>query len=544
MECNGEGPRSFTDIFAFSFITSFCLLYYRIENIDKVSDGRFSLESFQFSPDMDKVKDEICFSVFNVQEQVANGLNCTIKSCAVDNSDFTNLLITSANNLRLLKSEFQDAAVSVILKSILVFKRYDSRIKHCLRILCMHVEKSSLTFELIEGKAALKLCLSLAGINRKLDTVHNSSKKKWNKKDIAKIGGASIIGGIIVGVTGGLAAPAIGLGIGTVSASLGVATPALVSLAAAQSTGLIAGAVFAASGATIHGYKMSKRLSDKVEEFFFAENKSNKKRLSLFISIHGWVSCAEDLPKLFTLTDKHVSKEYDTVNIIWERKINAKIGTYFKDLAFDQTLSLAFGEAIKHTALSALFSAFALPTYALKVAQLIDNPWIMSINKAKAVGKELALILAKPDENIFGKRPISFYSYSTGCVAVYECLLELASEDDNKYFGIFENIIFVGAPIVLNTDRLNKIIPLVAGRIVNCYSSKDWILSLIYRSTSNFSNLLGLSPVPQTSDAFQQVINIDLNMHGVKLHSEYENNETHDRIKNLVFSKLKTELQL
>jgi len=52
-----------------------------------------------------------------------------------------------------------------------------------------------------------------------------------------------------------------------------------------------------------------------------------------------------------------------------------------------------------------------------------------------------------------------------------------------------------GAPISNSTPSWLKARSVVAGRLVNCYASNDWLLALLYRSKSYDLSVAGLSPV-------------------------------------------------
>lgn len=59
----------------------------------------------------------------------------------------------------------------------------------------------------------------------------------------------------------------------------------------------------------------------------------------------------------------------------------------------------------------------------------------------------------------------------------------------------------------------------VAGRLVNCYSSNDWLLALLYRSKSYDLNVAGLAPV-QLPQRPHDVENLDVSSL-VSSHSDY-----------------------
>jgi hypothetical protein len=65
-------------------------------------------------------------------------------------------------------------------------------------------------------------------------------------------------------------------------------------------------------------------------------------------------------------------------------------------------------------------------------------------------------------------------------------------------FGIVENVVLMGLPVHVPTASIwCQLKLLVPGRLVHCYSKKDWVLGFLHRSsTINFnSQVAGLGPV-------------------------------------------------
>ena len=182
--------------------------------------------------------------------------------------------------------------------------------------------------------------------------------------------------------------------------------------------------------------------------------------------------------------------------------------------------------------LAVFMSAFVWPLAILKIGDLIQNPWTIATNKANKAGKILANLLI---QGYFGRRPITLVSFSVGCNVIFECLKELVKQkkehnkstnnnsntnnnnnnnnknkkhikkkqnnDDNdiKYIDpstIIDNVIILGGPHSANENDWKEIRQIVGDRIINCYSTSDWILRFIYRTTSlqNLS-VAGLQPI-------------------------------------------------
>lgn len=488
--------------------------------------------------------DKLCSVVFGVNENVKNGILATIK-CGLSNEDDKKALLkTYISKIKedCSKELFNKYVEKTLFTLVWHNKSYDGRFRFAFELFWISFGNLIEDFYKLEVQVSIFLTSCESNVSSPAGGQTISKKKAMTGRDALKIGGAATVGGILLGLTGGLAAPAIGAGIAAFSTGIGVATPAFAVAAATQSGLLITSGVFAASGAALHGHKMSNRLSKEVDEMFFKKRFSESKKdevknLCCCIGIHGWVSEVEGLPTTFS-SQTNCFESVDLIDLVWERKINAKVGSYFKKLAVDQALGLATSEVLKHTALAGLFAAIAIPGYVIKLAQLIDNPWILSVNKAKAVGQELAsIILSTKRVDLFGKRPIKFYAYSVGCIAVFECLLQLQiaiaekekeTGKSSEIRGYIGGVTFVGAPIIRSTEEWFKVVSVCSGHFFNCYSPKDWLLSFLYRA-SNISSLAGVSEIKLKHPRF---INYNLNDLGINLHSDYDKLENHQKIRN------------
>ena len=112
---------------------------------------------------------------------------------------------------------------------------------------------------------------------------------------------------------------------------------------------------------------------------------------------------------------------------------------------------------------------------------------------SKIYGKILAYILAS--RSIFRFHSISLIGYSLGCNVIKHCLLEM-----NKIYDycfevnqILQNIVFIaGATKFSNKQNKYKdLFKIIAGRIVNCFSSYDSLLADTYSEDA-----LGLKALP------------------------------------------------
>lgn len=222
----------------------------------------------------------------------------------------------------------------------------------------------------------------------------------------------------------------------------------------------------------------------------------------------------------------------ETFTLHWESKALSKMGSSVMDIvaSFGQQAAL---EVLTFTAAASLVSALAWPITLLQAADMIDNSWTIACEKADRAGQLLAQILVRKER---GHRPIVLIGFSMGARLIMACLSELArihnswedgqndkgqkpevqikastsavqlsptastpsrekTEMGSPVSGLIDTVILMGAPVSCSESSWLKARKVVAGRLVNCYSKKDWVLSLMYRYHKLVTNAAGIAPV-------------------------------------------------
>lgn len=177
--------------------------------------------------------------------------------------------------------------------------------------------------------------------------------------------------------------------------------------------------------------------------------------------------------------------------LIWETQVLGQLHRAMKEFVWNEASKYAIDEVIKHTALASLTTAAALPMTVLDAARKLDNPWQMAVFHAQEAGQLLANILASRPQ---GSRPVTLIGYSMGARVIFHCL-EALYDKMEAGLGIVENAVLLGAPIGRNPERWKKARTVVAGRLINGYSTRDWVLMFLFRSKSWELGLAGISPV-------------------------------------------------
>jgi len=231
---------------------------------------------------------------------------------------------------------------------------------------------------------------------------------------------------------------------------------------------------------------------------------------------------------LLTVWDYHANYGGELYTVQWESELIMELCDSVSDQMIEWGISAT--KTILHTTVFAtLMTAVTLPYSLILAANAIDSSWAMAMERADRAGVELAKSLI---DSTAGHRPVILAGFSMGARVIYSCMKELAKhqeiweahqqkirlpprsrrstnskkadagEDNLKYIrepaSIVEDAILMGTPNHISLKSWEACRRVVAGRLINCYSRKDLILSLMFQM-KRFQGILrpvcGTSPV-------------------------------------------------
>ncbi|CAG7916302.1 unnamed protein product [Penicillium olsonii] len=320
----------------------------------------------------------------------------------------------------------------------------------------------------------------------------NDDMRKW------KVGIASVAGAALIGLTGGLAAPLVAAGLGTVLGGVGLgATAAAGLLGTLAGSSVVVGGLFGAYGGRMTGRMMDK-YAREVDDFAFipvrGERRRNQKdkesaeqdhRLRVTIGITGWVKEESN----FVVPWRVVGADSEVFALRWEMEPLMNLGNAISALVTSAAWSVAGREVLARTVFSTLMSAVMLPLGLMKVAGVVDNPFSVAKSRADKAGEVLADALINKAQ---GERPVTLIGYSLGSRLIFSCLQSL---EKKGAYGLIESVILMGSPTPSNTEHWQKIRSVVSGRVVNVYSENDSVLAFLYRTSSMQLGVAGLQAV-------------------------------------------------
>jgi hypothetical protein len=321
----------------------------------------------------------------------------------------------------------------------------------------------------------------------------DSANRKW------KVGLATIAGAAIIGVTGGLAAPILAAGVGTVMGGLGLGATALSGLLGSLAgSSVLIGGLFGAYGGRMTG-RVMERYAKEVEDFKFlpleSDNSDSQHKLRVAIAISGLLTQEPDMINPWRVVS---NSGIEPFALRWEMDALLRLGTSLDSIVKSAAWKVAKFEIVRHTLLGALYAGL-WPLGLLKMASVVDSPFVVAKARADKAGRVLADALM---ERCQGKRPVTLIGYSLGARVIYFCLLSLA---EHNAFGLVESVVLMGAPTPSSAKDWIRIRAVVSGRVVNVYSADDYILGFLYRSSSIQLGVAGLQAV----EGVQGMENVD-----------------------------------
>lgn len=372
-------------------------------------------------------------------------------------------------------------------------KGYDARHRAALRLLSTWFDIKWIKMEAIEIIVACSAMAILKQEEAKQEEEEPTSKwTKWKRGGI--IGAAAITGGTLMAITGGLAAPAIAAGFSALAPTLGTIIPVIGAggfAAVATAAGSVAGSVavaasFGAAGAGLTGTKMARR-TGSVDEFEFkaiGEN-HNQGRLAVEILVSGFVFEERD----FFRPWEGQTDNMERYALQWESKHLYAVSTAIQDWLSSTLAMELMRRGAMMTVLSGFLSAFAWPATLLWLTDIIDSKWTIAVNRSDKAGKLLAEVLIK---GLQGNRPVTLVGFSLGARAIFKCLQHLAETGND---GLVERVVLLGAPVAIQGENWGAVRKVVSGRLINAYSTNDWMLGVAFRASLLSQGLAGIQSV-------------------------------------------------
>lgn len=395
------------------------------------------------------------------------------------------------------------------------------------RVLLLHIA-SSLELEsdlLAEHEKSVAQGL-LASAASQMDAEESAKKQASNDATARKwkVGLAAVGGAVLIGVTGGLAAPLLAAGLGTVMGGLGLGVVSTY-LGALAGSSVLVGSLFGAYGAKMTG-RIMEQYAREVQDFEFipvqgalqlrikpSQNtddvtdperpsaqrdqewaaeldardptKREQHRLRVAIGISGWLTSPSDVNKPWEIVDGAGTEPFA---LRFELDAMLRMGNSLNDVLFSYAWDGVTYTIVSRTLLGALYAGL-WPLGLVKVASVLDNPFSVALARADKAGKVLAHALI---DGVQGKRPVTLMGYSIGARVIYSCLVELAEQNA---FGLVEAVVMMGTPAPSDSRSWRKIRSVVAARVVNVFSTEDYILGFLYRSTKLEFGVAGLQEV-------------------------------------------------
>lgn len=210
------------------------------------------------------------------------------------------------------------------------------------------------------------------------------------------------------------------------------------------------------------------------------ENIRKAHKLRVAVGISGSITDAQDFVEPWKVFSE---SKIEAFGLRWEMDVLMQLGRKIYEVL--QRFAWDFA---KYQLLSMVLAGL-WPFGLLRAASMLDSPFSIAKTRSDKAGKVLTDALVN---KVQGARPVTLVGYGLGARVIYSCLLQLAEQNA---FGLVESAVFLGAPTPSEASSWRRIRSVVSGRVVNVYSSDDFILGFLYRATSAQLGIAGLQKV-------------------------------------------------
>eukprot|EP01134_Creolimax_fragrantissima_P008295 CFRG8295T1 len=384
----------------------------------------------------------------------------------------------------------------------LISGKYDARSRTLIRrvMVCLGVEWKQVI--LFEENLAHMLLSDFQETPEEIAAREEKEKSsKWKK--YAAVTGAAVGGGLVIGLTAGLAAPFIAAGAGVL---FGASATAF--LASAGGLVLIT-TLFGGAGATLTGRAMSNR-KGSLKEFDFmgleledsvlgrdTSNLLTQRDLNVIITVTGLIpgqskdNVQMSKSEMYATPWLSMNAEGEAYTVLWESEELGALSKYMYSMLSSKAIGMATTQVLSQTVLQATIAAVSLPVALLNVTDVIDNAWVRCVSRADQAALVLADTLCA---RVQGFRPVTLVGFGLGARMIFMALEDMAKRKVPAV-GIVESVVLCGCPVPIDHDRWATVRSVVSGRFVNCYSKTDWILGYAYRALNGESTVAGMKEV-------------------------------------------------
>ncbi|KNC53123.1 transmembrane and coiled-coil domains 4 [Thecamonas trahens ATCC 50062] len=403
-----------------------------------------------------------------------------IVKTAGEGEDYRQPQIQVALETLLRENVDRAALLREVLVLALASSKYDARMRQSLRLMARSAGVDWMAFVKAEDELATMLRTMLtAEVDETVKAKSASSGRAW------KMGGAALLGGAALFVTGGLAAPLVATAVGTGMVLGGAAATTTTTVMVGAY--LITPTVLGTAGAGLSYYKMDKRTAG-LDEFGFVsargEGVSAGEGMHVTISVSGWLEAEEEAGSEWS--NVYTAAPHGESYVLrWESDHLRTLGEAYRSFIRESAKSMVVGEILKRT----ILGAASFPLQVLGFANIIDNPWSMVMDRARKAGNLLAHVLTDAHH---GARPVTLVGYSAGALVIFHALRALA---DAGVVDVVDNVVLVGAPIHESSSEWARVRAVVGGNFVNAYQTSDWILGILSRVSHSTKPAAGLSPI-------------------------------------------------
>ena len=346
-----------------------------------------------------------------------------------------------------------------------------------------------------EEKTAKGLLQAAKQISASQETIEKGKESEESRRWKMRL--ATVAGAAIVGLSGGYAAPLIAASVGAVMSELGLGASAAAGyLGSVAGNTYLVGSLFGAYGGRMTS-EMMRNISADVQDFAFlpvhGERKEHKesieavtdnRRLRVTIAISGWLLEKEEVVSPWRV----LSPSTEVFALRFELETLMKLGQSINTMASNSAYGYAQSAFATRAAYTELSSAI-WPLALVKIARVIENPFSLAKFRAEKAGKVLAEALINRTQ---GERPVTLVGYSLGARVIWSCLTTLA---ERRAFGLVESAVLIGSPSPSDISTWRSMRSTVSGRLINVYSTNDYLLAFLHRASSLQFGVAGLAPI-------------------------------------------------